>query len=369
MADTRIFVVEDEILVAREIEGSLQKLGYHVVGIAASAETALKEIAEVQPDLILVDIVLKGEQDGIAVAEQVRDRFHIPVIYLTAYVDAPTLERAKHTYPFGYILKPFKQSTLQANIEIALARHHAEIEAKNAIIAGTNHSSDYLSILSHELRNPLAAIQIATAMLGDSNYPIDETKKQQLLGRIQSSTQRMNQLIEDVLMMGETTHNTALFNCEIVEIVEFCRALLEPWQWNPQRRHTIAFSHNPDQIHASVDQKLLWHLLNNLISNAIKYSPDGNPILLRLYSTDEAIYFEVQDRGIGILPEDIEHLFEPFQRGRNVGKLQGTGLGLAIAKRAAELHRGEIAVDSQVGCGSIFTVKLPHSDTRESEKI
>ncbi|MBD2683091.1 MULTISPECIES: sensor histidine kinase KdpD [Nostoc] len=217
-------------------------------------------------------------------------------------------------------------------------------------------------MLSHELRNPLTAIQIATTILGDSSYPLDEVKKQQLLRRIQSSTERMHELIEDVLMMGQTDRDTSLFNPEITEIVEFCYTLLEPWQWNPQKKHTINFSYNSDQIHASVDQKLLWHLLNNLISNAIKYSPDGNPIQLRLYSTHEAIYFEVQDGGIGILPEDIEHLFEPFQRGRNVGKLQGTGLGLAIAKRAAELHRGEISVDSQLGCGSKFTVKLPHSD-------
>ncbi|MHC5747284.1 MAG: hybrid sensor histidine kinase/response regulator [Nostoc sp.] len=361
MIDTRIFVVEDEILVAREIEGHLQKLGYHVVGIAASAETAVKQIAELQPNLVLVDIVLKGEQDGIAVAQEVRDRFQIPVIYLTAYVDGPTLDRAKHTYPFGYILKPFNQNALKANIEIALARHHAESKEKSTIINGTNcHSFDYLSILSHELRNPLAVILSSTELLEDSRYSVDETKKQKLIERIKSSTDRMNELIEDVLLIGQTDRETTLFNAEITNIVELCQILVEPWQCNPDRRHAIAFSHNPDQIYASVDEKLLWHLLNNLISNAIKYSPDGNPILLRLYSTDEAIYFEVEDRGIGILPEDMEYLFVPFQRGRNVGKLQGTGLGLAIAKRAAELHKGEITVHSRVGYGSTFTLKLPH---------
>ncbi|AFY35805.1 ATP-binding protein [Calothrix sp. PCC 7507] len=360
MVDTKIFIVEDEILVAREIEGYLGKLGYSVVGIAASAETALKQIAEIQPDLVLVDIVLKGEQDGVSVAKQVCDRFHIPVIYLTAYVDAPTLERAKRTYPFGYILKPFNQNALKANIEIAVARHHAELAEKSAIIDSTNSRSfDYLSILSHELRNPISVIQLSTIMLGDSRYPIDEAKKQQLLGRIQSSTERMNQLIEDVLMMGETNHDTTLFNPEITDIVEFCRTLIEPWQCHPDRQHNITFAYNPDHIYASVDQKLLWHLLNNLVSNAIKYSPDANPIQIRLYGTDEAIYFEIQDQGIGILQEDIEYLFQPFQRGRNVGKLRGTGLGLAIAKRAAELHKGEITVDSQVGCGSTFIVKLP----------
>ncbi len=353
-------MVEDEILVAREIEGSLHKIGYCVVGIAASAETALEQIAELQPDLVLVDIVLKGEQDGVYVAQQVRDRFHIPVVYLTAYVDDLTLERAKLTSPFGYILKPFGQHDLRATIEIALAQYQAGLAEKSTIIEDTNSRSfEYLSILSHELRNPLSAIQLSIAMLEDSHYVVDEAKKQQLLYRIQSSADCMNQLIEDVLTMGQTNYDTTLFNPEMTDVVEFCQTLLEPLRWNPDEQHPITFSHNPSCIYANVDQKLLWHLFNNLIGNAIKYSPEVNPILLRLYRRDEAVCFEIQDQGVGILPEDLKYLFQPFRRGRNVGKLPGTGLGLAIAKRVVELHNGKITVDSQVGRGTTFTVNLP----------
>jgi len=364
MKNIKLFIVEDEILVAREIEGYLCKLGYHVTGIAASAEGALKQIAEEPPDLVLVDIVLKGEQNGITLAQQLRDRFQIPVVYLTAYVDPATLEQAKRTCPFGYILKPFNQNDLRATIEIALARYQAEQEEKNLLTESIDAQSfQYLSILSHELRNPLSAIQVSTTMLGDDRYPLDDAKKQQLLQRIHSSTDSINQLIEDVLMVGQTNRDTNLFNPENTDIVEFCQMLLESLQWNlgEHCQCSIAFSHNSEQIHACVDKKLLWHLLNNLLSNAIKYSPDNTPILFRLYRTGQDIHFEIQDQGIGILPEDLQDLFQPFRRGSNVGKLPGTGLGLAIAKRAAELHNGEIAVQSQVSHGTTFTVKLPLS--------
>ncbi|MBW4694123.1 MAG: response regulator [Lyngbya sp. HA4199-MV5] len=360
MAKLRILVVEDEILIAREIEGCLCRLGYEVLGFATRATAALQQIAADQPDLILLDIRLQGEADGISVAEQVRDRFQIPFIYLTAYVDDETLERAKRTRPSGYILKPFKQNDLRVAVEMAVARHQAEAEASSVTRANTDQSSfEYLSILSHELRNPLAAIQLSTAMLGDSRYPVGEAKKEQLLQYIQASTSCMNQLIDDVMTMGQTDHCKTLIHSETIELVEFCQTLLKPFQCHPDSRHTVTFSYPTQRIFVKADQKLLRQLLNNLISNAIKYSPVDKLVLLKLYRTYEAIYIEVQDAGIGIAPEDLEHLFEPFQRGKNVGRLPGTGLGLAIAKRAATLHGGEITVKSQIGHGTTFTVRLP----------
>ncbi|PZV13658.1 MAG: hybrid sensor histidine kinase/response regulator [Leptolyngbya sp.] len=375
MVKAKVLIVEDEILVAREIEGCLQELGYGVTGIAADAEVALQQIAETQPDLALIDIVIQGEQDGVTLASQVRDRYQIPIIYLTAYVDEQTLSRAKLTRPLGYILKPFNKNDLRVAIEIALARHQIELEEKSAILALverypnetmqpntddiTSQSFEYLSILSHELRNPISAIQLATTMLKDHSDQIDEAKKQQLLHRIQAATSSMNQLIEDVLTLGHTEHHATPFHPEVTDVVEFCQMLLEPFQWDRGKQHTINFTYQPASIHACIDKRLLWYAVSNLLGNAIKYSPDKATVTLRVSSTNEEICFEVQDQGIGIPPDDLEHLFKPFHRGSNVGKLPGTGLGLAIVKRIVELHDGIIDVESQAGCGTTFSMKLP----------
>lgn len=358
MTSTRILIVEDEILIASEIKDHLSELGYTVVGVAADAETALQRVAETIPHLVLMDIAIQGEQDGIAVAAQIHDRFQIPVIYLTAYADDKTLERAKLTRPFGYILKPFNQRDLRATIEIALSRHEAELAEKTAADS-PSWSFEHLSMLSHELRNPIAAIQISTRMLGEFDGAIDEAKKQQLLQRIQVAAESMNELIEDVLTLGQAEHQLASFCPDSTDLIEFCQTLIEAFQWSPSHPCALQLLYQPDLIQACVDKKLLWHLLSNLVSNAIKYSPEGNTVMLRLSCTQKEICIEIQDQGIGIAPDDLGSLFQPFYRGRNVGKLPGTGLGLAIAKRAAQLHGGDIAVKSQVGYGTTFTVRMP----------
>ncbi|MBW2636353.1 MAG: PAS domain S-box protein [Deltaproteobacteria bacterium] len=126
MANARILVVEDEGIIAKDIRKMLENLGYDVFAVVSSGEDAVKKAAETHPDLVLMDIVLEGDMDGVEAAEQIRNRFDIPVIYLTAYSDEKTLQRAKITEPYGYIFKPFQGRELHTAIEMALYRHKME---------------------------------------------------------------------------------------------------------------------------------------------------------------------------------------------------------------------------------------------------
>lgn len=126
----KIMIVEDERIVAMDIKSSLESWGYTVSAIASSGEAALKKVVESQPDLVLMDINLKGDMDGVQTAEKIRVHFSIPVIYLTAYADSKTLERAMITEPFGYILKPFEDTELRVSIEMALYKHQKERQVK-----------------------------------------------------------------------------------------------------------------------------------------------------------------------------------------------------------------------------------------------
>ncbi|HWQ18387.1 MAG TPA: response regulator [Methanotrichaceae archaeon] len=132
MAKARILVVEDEGIVAIDIQNGLESLGYEVPAIATSGEEALEIAEKVFPDLVLMDIVLEGEMDGVQAADALRTRFEIPIIYLTAYADDDTLQRAKWTEPFGYILKPFDDRDLQTAIEMALYKHKMERQLKES---------------------------------------------------------------------------------------------------------------------------------------------------------------------------------------------------------------------------------------------
>lgn len=123
MSKAKVLVVEDERIVAEDIKGRLQKLGYTVQGMACSGEEAIKKAEETHPDLVLMDIVLEGKMNGIEASKIIGSRFNIPFVYLTAYADDKTLEKAKVTEPYGYILKPFEDRELQTIIEIALHKY------------------------------------------------------------------------------------------------------------------------------------------------------------------------------------------------------------------------------------------------------
>ena len=130
MGKTQIMIVEDESIVAKDIEMSLNKLGYSVCSLASSGEEAIRKAGEDRPDLVLMDIVLQGEMSGVEAAGQIRLQFDIPVIYLTAYADEKTLNLAKITEPFGYMLKPFEEKKTHTAIEMALYKHKREKSLK-----------------------------------------------------------------------------------------------------------------------------------------------------------------------------------------------------------------------------------------------
>src|SRR5690606_1261788 len=126
MAEGRILIVEDEHIVAMGIKRMLKGLGYTVTGVASSGKDAISKAESTFPDLILMDIMLKGELDGVEAAKEIKERFDVPIVYLTAYSDSNILERVKKTGPSGYIVKPFDEKDLYSNIEIALHRSRKE---------------------------------------------------------------------------------------------------------------------------------------------------------------------------------------------------------------------------------------------------
>lgn len=130
MSETRILIVEDEFIVASDIESRLLDLGYSVVGKADTGEKGIELARSLTPDLILMDVHLRGSMDGITAATEIRQSFNLPVVFLTAYADESTLERAKDAEPYGYILKPFEDRELRTNIEIAVYKHKAESEIR-----------------------------------------------------------------------------------------------------------------------------------------------------------------------------------------------------------------------------------------------
>lgn len=155
MSKINVLVVEDESIVSKDIQHSLKKLGYNVVGASSTGEKAIELAGEERPDIILMDIMLKGDMNGIEAAEKIKEHYSIPVVFLTAYADESTLSKAKITEPYGYILKPFKEIDLHTTIEMAVYKHGKEQEMVKerdllfSLVENKEGSGDYIFVKSN----------------------------------------------------------------------------------------------------------------------------------------------------------------------------------------------------------------------------
>lgn len=378
MTTGKILIVEDETIIALDIKRTLSKAGYDIVGIAASAEEALSQAAEFTPDLVLMDISIEGEIDGIDAAIQIHEAYRIPVIYLTAHSDERTLRRAKATPTFGYLLKPFDRHDLATMIEIAISKHNAELAIRQALKKQQELNelkSQFISFVSHEFRNPLNIVLVSSELL-ERYVELSKLEQQRVcIKRIRSSVEQMNTLINDVLTLSKAEASNLRCTPCPTDLIEFCQTLLEEAHLQSRDQHQFFFSLKDQQQGISIDSiqessgltletcldpKLIRPVLTNLLSNAIKYSPRGGDIHLRCIQTTEELLFQIQDQGIGIPKAEQARLFNSFFRASNVETIPGSGLGLSIVKQYVELHGGQIQFESQVNQGTTFTVSVPH---------
>ncbi|MGF1538675.1 MAG: ATP-binding protein [Elainellaceae cyanobacterium] len=221
--------------------------------------------------------------------------------------------------------------------------------------------SRFVSMVCHEFRNPLNNITLSVSSLNRYDAKLQPHEKADYLRTIIASVDRMTQMIDDILTIGKIEANRLDISHQPVDVVAFCQSLLKAQAYS-RPQSPIRFSCRSRQLIVPVDEGLLWSILTNLLSNAMRYTPEDGVIELKLAKRQQQLVIQVRDEGIGIPPEDRRHLFEPFHRGRNVSNIPGTGLGLSIVKQFVDVMAGTVEVVSKVGQGTTFTVRLPIYD-------
>jgi PAS domain S-box-containing protein len=217
----------------------------------------------------------------------------------------------------------------------------------------------FVSFVSHEFRTPLSIILSSKELLHHYGERMTPEQREEHFRNITQQTQYMITLLEEILMLDRAQSGTMPFNPSAVDIVGLCRTLVEQMSLMDKGVHRLRLDANVSFGELLLDEGLLRHILGNLLTNALKYSPAGSAVELRVSQEANELVLQVQDYGIGIPPDDMRRLFEPFFRASNVKQVSGTGLGLVIVKNSIEAHGGSIAVESQVGEGTTFTVRLP----------
>jgi len=218
--------------------------------------------------------------------------------------------------------------------------------------------ASFLSMVCHQLRNPLNVVSFSNNLLKRYVDKQTEATIEPLLEQIQTSIEQLSQMLDEILFYAKAEATKLKFEPELLELVKLCNSLVAKMQMN-NLQNKINFACQSNCVQAYMDKKILETILNNLLDNAIKYSPAGSIINLTLSCNQEKVIFQVKDPGIGIPLVDQQRILEPFYRGSNVDSIPGTGLGLAIVKSLVDLHDGQITVESAVPLGTTFTVMLP----------
>jgi len=189
----------------------------------------------------------------------------------------------------------------------------------------------------------------------------ERMKPEQRAGHLQDiryCAQQMSGLMEEVLLLGKVESGRMVCRREPIQLADFCQRVIDEQLSVTNHKCSIEVDLKNVDTEAEGDEALLRHILNNLISNAVKYSLEGSPVQFRVRREGAIAIFEVEDRGIGIEETDQKHLFTAFQRGKNIGTIPGTGLGLVIVKRCIDLHGGLLSLESAPNKGSRFTFRV-----------
>ncbi len=218
--------------------------------------------------------------------------------------------------------------------------------------------SKFVSIASHEFRTPLTNILSSAELLQHYSATLSAEDQAKLLQAIKDGVLSMTALINDVLLIGRSESGKLKFNPVALDLSEALSGIVEALRFSHGAKHQLEFKCDLEQRQRKVDEQLLRHIVINLLTNALKYSPEGTCVGFSVVESGDEILLSINDQGIGIPAEDLPKMFESFHRAGNVGSRPGTGLGLAIVKSAAELHGGGVTVTSKLGVGSNFSARI-----------
>lgn len=363
-----ILVVDDTPPNLRLLAAMLSDDGYHVRPVT-SGRLALQAIESELPDLILLDINMP-EMNGYAVCETLKEdpkTRDLPIIFISALTETIDKVVAFELGGVDYVTKPFQREEVLARVDthLRLTRLNREnIAARKAAEQAAEAKSRFLSSMSHELRTPLTAIMgLAELLKFETDGPLADQQKE-FVNQIELSAQDLLALIDDILDMARLDSHGIKANWQTFSAPTCLQRTADLMATQFQKQglsHTVEI--DPAAGDMVGDERKIKQILLNLIGNAVKFTPKGGKVTMRVLPEGNGVRFEVADTGIGIPADECERVFSEFYRLRrdDASNTKGTGLGLALVRRLVEIHGGDIGVHSVEGEGSTFWFTIPQN--------
>lgn len=363
---TRVLVVDDEEWMRDACGQILSQEGVEVMA-AADGQTGLELASRQAPDLILIDLKMPG-MDGIAYLGSVKAADpEVVAIVITGYATLEVAVEAMKAGAYDFLPKPFKPAELRAVVRRGIEHRAAALRA-SALLHGRAPASElHLAMLAHQFKAPLAVLrQCVEVVLQGYAGDISARAK----GMIEIAAQRADQMmrfVDDWLVLSRLEQGKGIQEVKTVHVAQLVQAAVERVrQQAAADKLTIRPVVADDAGAIRADPDALDELLASILDNAVRYTPAGGSVTVEADGTAHEVRVAVRDTGPGISPEDLDHIFEPFYRGKAQKGIPGTGLGLPIAKRIAEAHGGRIEVATAPGEGARFRIFLPRSGAGEA---
>jgi signal transduction histidine kinase len=364
-AQTTILIVDDTAENISILYELLDNYDYSVL-VAESGENALAIVAQETPDLILLDVMMPGI-DGFETCRQLKRHQHsadIPVIFMTALVDTPNKLKGFELGAVDYITKPFDHEEVLARVSthLTIDRLQKALHKQNQELKQLNQEkNEFLSIAAHDLKNPLSGIMGLTDLLNMDKSKLS-VEHQQYLQMIRTSAENMFALIQKLLDANRIESGRLEVHLSPQHIVPLLdRIVMMMKKQVAAKQLNMHWQPPGEQMMVVVDGNLIYQVFENLVSNAIKYSPTGKNIYLNLEKNADKARFSVRDEGQGMTEEDMRQLFGKFKRlsAQPTAKEHSTGLGLFIVKKLVMEMNGQVWCESTYGEGATFFVEFP----------
>lgn len=353
----RLLIVDDQPANLQMLGSMLGKTGMEIVP-ASDGATALKRLALRAPDLVLLDLLMP-DMDGIELCQRIREQealATLPIIFLSAADEKSLIVRALEAGGVDYVTKPFNQAELLMRVRTQLALKSARDRLKRL----AEDKDELLGILAHDLRNAIGSIHMTAQVLGERLKGGDDGRLAGLNDNILSATSRTLTFLKEFLANIMADHGLAMGR-EPVRVGETVQKIVQDHVGAAERKKIeLKVDSGATGLVVPADAAALGQILDNLISNALKFSPPGRSVHVTVRDAGNHVDLEVKDEGPGFTAEDRLHMFGRYRRlsARPTAGEPSTGLGLSIVKRLVEAMGGELICDSVPGAGAVFTVRL-----------
>ena len=374
--DSLILVVDDVQQNIQVVGTMLREAGYSIMP-ATNGAAALQRVQKKLPDLILLDLMMP-EMDGLEVCRRLKAdpaTQPIPIIFLTASNEMSHLVQGLEAGAVDYVTKPFNPPELLARVRTHLELKHARdtiVRYGQELSRLNEEKNEFMGIAAHDLRNPLGAItgyaeiilEEAASLQPSPPEQFDRSRQEMIAcaGRIGETSKRMAEMVQNLLDANRIERGEMQLDLAPTELGPALKSVVESQRpYATAKRQTIHLEVPGTPALALVDPGVTVQVLENLVSNAVKYSPPGKNIFVRLRHSAESVRCEVRDEGPGLSPEDQKKLFGKFARlsAKPTGGEHSTGLGLAIVKKMAEAMHGRVWCESELGSAATFIVEFP----------